>query len=210
MSQSATARDVTEAFNELMRDAADPAEQGAYRERFMRFLWTLTTTYFFLGSGIFIASVWDRKMEFRDYSLTFSGALMGTIVTMVLLRLQKPILQFLVRSPGLYRNPPPVRGERGSRAGLIIRWMEIEETMHARLSDEIGESRVPKDPRSLMDQFSRAANLSPVDKADLRFVLQVRNQAAHMRDVEPSEIAKAAHKAGRLLEKFRTVNLTVR
>ncbi|MCX5049921.1 MULTISPECIES: hypothetical protein [unclassified Streptomyces] len=193
-----------------MRDAADPAEQGADRERFMRFMWALTATYFLVGAVIFSASAWGQKVEFRNYSFAVSGMLMGTIFAMGLLQLQKPILRFLGRPTRINRDTTLGRGVRGSRAGLIVRWMEIEETMHARLSDEIGESRVSKDPRSLIDQFSRAANLSSADKGDLSFVLQVRNKTAHMRDVEPAEIEKAAKEAGRLLEKFRNVNLAVK
>lgn len=206
VSRQATARDVTEAFNQIMRDAADPAGREADRERYMRFLWTLTGTYFVLGAIILSVSLWGKRLEFADYAVTGAGVLMGTIITMGLLQLQSPILRLITPR----KVSGQAQGPAVTRASLIVLWLEIERTMRDRLSEEIGESRVSDDPRVLIDQFSRAANLSSSDAEDLSFTLQTRNRTAHMREVESSDIDKAVHTAGRLLTKFKSVNLSVR
>jgi hypothetical protein len=199
----ATARDVAEAFNQLMQGATDGSDQERFRKIYRTFLSVLTGTYFVVGAIIFITLLVRDSLTFRDYSLTFSGLLMGTVVTVTFLDLEAPILRLIRRV-----SRPKPSSITGTRAGLIIRWMEIEETMRERLSEEIGESRVPKDIKNLISRFSSAANLSPADQDDLSLALRARNQAAHHRDVTQEDIDKAAEASLRLLKKIKNINLS--
>ncbi|WP_371548091.1 hypothetical protein OG266_22735 [Streptomyces sp. NBC_00554] len=203
-----TARHVSEAARQIMADMADPGGSASESRYFTNFLWALTGTYVVIGLAIVFVANEGKAVTGKDSLILAGGSLIGTIFTMVLKTLERPLMRYLRRAG----KPQTQTVIRPASATLMMEWLQIENVIRSRMGEEFGASRVNDNLADLIQDFSHAANLSGSDSDVLSRVLGMRNQLAHdpeaEESIDPTALTQAIRDAKRLVEKFSSINLS--
>jgi hypothetical protein len=203
-----TARHVSEAARQIMTEMADPGGSASDRHYFTNFLWALTGMYTVIGLAIALVANDGKALTGKEALIFAGGSLVGTIFTMVLTTLERPLMRYFRRA----RKPQSQPVIRPASATLMMEWLEIENLIRSRMGEKFGESRVNDNLADLIQDFSHAANLSVSDSDTMSRVLGVRNRLAHDPDAEGSidstALTQAIRDAKRLVEKFSSIHLS--